>query len=285
MFNVEVVKIVAGVAGLAGIGALLAFTVFREILRKNFFPKLTRSQGYRVINRLIAASLVVSSLCIAAWCIVMLHSRDTESNEDTHKQRLIDSPDYVTMPDPPQNPGCPNPQERAVLNYFSVSYTNPAEPCHDFPALSARVIRGGKYPQNQQELEKGVTARAGDVIRVRVYVHNGAAPIGTDPNLTTAKNVMLVTRADSDIGPIHYIKIRFGGDNTNFESRTLTVMTSAREQLQVIPSSGQIRDYLNSDSLLRSDFDIGNNVVELGDIEPCWKHSLFVYYDLKVVSA
>ncbi len=188
----------------------------------------------------------------------------------------------VSTTDPYHYRLCPDPPTHAALNHYAVSYQNPAEPCHDFPALSGRVLPDGKYPTSQEIFEKGLTAHSGQGIRVRLFIDNGAA-INLDPAQTTARNVLLITRVDPDSGPVHQIKIRFAGENTNIQERVLTVFTASNERLEVIPNSGQIRNWKNSEALLRSNVDIGNNVVNLGDIEPCFEHSLFIYYDLRVI--
>ncbi|MDQ3903320.1 MAG: hypothetical protein M3247_06750 [Thermoproteota archaeon] len=188
----------------------------------------------------------------------------------------------TTMTDPYHYQQCPKPPTHAELNHYPVSYENPAEACHDFPALSARVLPDGKYPRSQQELVQGLIVHAGQAIRVRIFIDNGAA-INLDPAQTIARNVSLITKVDTDSGPVHQIKIRFAGDNTNIQERVLTVITASNERLEVIPNSGQIRNWVNSESLLKGNVDIGNNVLSLGDIEPCFEHSLFIYYDLKVV--
>src|SRR5205807_1376910 len=100
--------------------------------------------------------------------------------------------------------------------------------CHDFPALSARILPNGKYPSSQQELVQGLTVHAGQGIRVRIFIDNGAAT-NLDPAQTTARNVLLITKVDKGSGPVHQIKIRFAGDNTNVQERVLTVITASNE--------------------------------------------------------
>jgi hypothetical protein len=214
---------------------------------------------------------------------------DAKKVSETSYEKGFSSPsslaaqDSVANKDPYHDSRCPEPPTHAVLNHYPVSFTNPAEPCHDFPALSARLLPDEKYPQSEQDLTRVFRIHDGDVIRVRLYIDNGAAPINTNPEMTTARKVSLVTSLDSEQGPLHHVNISFGGENTNLESRALTIMTAPDERLEVVPKSGQLRNWLNSDSLLRNNFEIGNNVFDLGDIEACWEHSLFLYYDLRVV--
>jgi hypothetical protein len=77
----DVLKIVAQVAGIGGVGIGAATFVFRDILRREIFPQLTKADAYRVI-RLI--SVLVWSIAIAgilAW--VWLNGKiDAETHGD-----------------------------------------------------------------------------------------------------------------------------------------------------------------------------------------------------------
>ena len=49
----DVLRIVGQVAGIGGIALGVLLIVFRDVIRKAIFPKLTKDQGYRLL-RLIA---------------------------------------------------------------------------------------------------------------------------------------------------------------------------------------------------------------------------------------
>lgn len=58
--NAELVKVVGAVAGAVGVLTLLVTSVFREIIRKNIFPKLTKGQAYRVVLSIIVLTSGIS---------------------------------------------------------------------------------------------------------------------------------------------------------------------------------------------------------------------------------
>ncbi|MGO8529947.1 hypothetical protein ACC756_06225 [Rhizobium ruizarguesonis] len=65
----ETLKVLAQVAGIGGVAIGAAILVFRDIIRKNIFPRLSKEDAYRVI-RLI--SILVWSIAIAgiiAWVL------------------------------------------------------------------------------------------------------------------------------------------------------------------------------------------------------------------------
>lgn len=55
---------IAGIGGLA-LGVLLL--VFREVIRKNVFPSLTREQAYNILKLIIVLTFIVALVGIAAW--------------------------------------------------------------------------------------------------------------------------------------------------------------------------------------------------------------------------
>src|SRR5260370_31066374 len=56
-----------------------------------------------------------------------------------------------------------------------------------------------------------------------------------------------------------------------------TVMTTATEKLLVVPKSGQMLNWQNSEALLGNNLDIGNSILDLVDLPPYWQASLFLY--------
>lgn len=60
----EVVGKVAGIAGL-GIGAMLL--IFREVIRRNIFPKLEKDHAYKIIRLIVILVWSIAVLGIFAW--------------------------------------------------------------------------------------------------------------------------------------------------------------------------------------------------------------------------
>lgn len=65
--DAQVLKVVGAVAGIGGIALALFFWLFRDIVRKNIFPRLTTDQAYRTIRLLMILATVVALAGIASW--------------------------------------------------------------------------------------------------------------------------------------------------------------------------------------------------------------------------
>jgi hypothetical protein len=65
--NAEIIRIAGQIAGIGGlaIGALLL--VFRDVIRKEIFPNLTREHGYKIIRLIIVLTFFIALAGIAAW--------------------------------------------------------------------------------------------------------------------------------------------------------------------------------------------------------------------------
>lgn len=66
----ELFKIAGAVAGIGGIALAAVVYIFREVIRKEIFPRLTRGQAYKLLNRVIVLIFVIGVLGIAAYLIV-----------------------------------------------------------------------------------------------------------------------------------------------------------------------------------------------------------------------
>ena len=170
----------------------------------------------------------------------------------------------------------------ATLNPFPTSFINPAPPCHNFPTLDARIVEGDKYSGNEVVRSLGRNAKVGDTVRVRVYIDNGAAN-SMPPAQTVAKNVKVDSSVDTESGTEHTIKVSLTGDNTNTVSRIFTLRTDTNSILEVIPNSGQVRNWQNQ--VVRDNVQIGGNTFPVGDLEPGFATDLFLYFDVKVAAA
>jgi hypothetical protein len=186
----------------------------------------------------------------------------------------------VSLPEPSE---CLDPPETATLNYWPVTYVDHREPCHDFPPIDARLVKKEGYSRNREEWERGLTAHAGDEIYAVVYINNGAVTNAehANPGMGNARNVRLTTEVRPEEGDVHYINVRFAGDNTNSVSGSFKITTAEHERLEVVPRSGEIIDY-NLQTVSKG-FDVGNNVVNVGDFEPKWETSRFIRFKLRVV--
>jgi hypothetical protein len=67
--DAELVRIAGQIAGIGGlaIGALLI--LYRDVIRKNIFPQMTKDQAYRLLRLIIILAWSVAIVGIAAWVI------------------------------------------------------------------------------------------------------------------------------------------------------------------------------------------------------------------------
>jgi hypothetical protein len=66
----ELFKIAGAVAGIGGIALAAVFYIFREVIRKEIFPQLTKEQAYKLLNRIIVLIFVIGVLGVAAYLVV-----------------------------------------------------------------------------------------------------------------------------------------------------------------------------------------------------------------------
>lgn len=55
-------KIVGVIAGIGGIAIATVVLIFREVIRKEIFPQLTKHQAYILLNRIIVLTFVIGAL-------------------------------------------------------------------------------------------------------------------------------------------------------------------------------------------------------------------------------
>jgi hypothetical protein len=65
--DADVLKIVGQVAGIGGLALGVFLLLFRDIIRKNIFPKLPSAEAYRLLRLIIGAVWSVAIVGIAAW--------------------------------------------------------------------------------------------------------------------------------------------------------------------------------------------------------------------------
>jgi uncharacterized repeat protein (TIGR01451 family) len=175
---------------------------------------------------------------------------------------------------------CVNPPVVATLNYWPVTFSNPAEPCKDFPALDAKVD-GSQFSSSQADLDNGIDLPANGVGVALMYIHNGAAT-NLDPNQTTARNVRVTSNLELAASSTHTLSSTFAANNTNTVSRTFRVNTPANTRLEIVPNSGKLFDYQGN--LLRDNLSVGNNTYTIGDMLSCFEHSVFLSFRFRAVT-
>ena len=65
--DLEIVKVVGQVAGIGGLSIGFVILIFRDIIRKNIFPSLTKSQSFRIILIVVICTWSIALSGIGAW--------------------------------------------------------------------------------------------------------------------------------------------------------------------------------------------------------------------------
>jgi hypothetical protein len=65
--DADVLKVVGQVAGIGGLALGVFLLLFRDIIRKNIFPKLPPAEAYRLLRLITVAVWSVAIVGIAAW--------------------------------------------------------------------------------------------------------------------------------------------------------------------------------------------------------------------------
>ena len=78
--DVEILKTAGQVAGIGGLSIGLAILVFRDVIRKNIFPSLTKAQSFRIILIVVVCTWSIALAGIGAW--VYTETYAPEKKED-----------------------------------------------------------------------------------------------------------------------------------------------------------------------------------------------------------
>ena len=78
--DVEILKTAGQAAGIGGLSIGLAILVFRDVIRKNIFPSLTKAQSFRIILIVVVCTWSIALAGIGAW--VYTETYAPEKKED-----------------------------------------------------------------------------------------------------------------------------------------------------------------------------------------------------------
>jgi hypothetical protein len=65
--DVQVFRTLGGIAGLAGLAIGMILLLYREIVRKNVFPTLTKRDAYRLLRNIAVLSWSIAMFGILSW--------------------------------------------------------------------------------------------------------------------------------------------------------------------------------------------------------------------------
>lgn len=78
-------KIAGEIAGIGGICLVVLLVLFREVIRKNMFPKLTKKQAYRLMVTIIISVGIIALSGIIAWSYALQKSALESSTKNIGK--------------------------------------------------------------------------------------------------------------------------------------------------------------------------------------------------------
>ncbi|MCC7356221.1 MAG: DUF11 domain-containing protein [Candidatus Doudnabacteria bacterium] len=193
-----------------------------------------------------------------------------------NQERVTNAQDNIACANGPTD-------NRPHLNTFPVRSVNNNAPvlnpdgtytCYDFPFMAARKGNGSFTTGSVNNVANG------DMIQVRLYVHNTAPANG--PASTVANDVSITSNFTNNVNKAVITASASATNAPEHPSGRFEVNLASGQRLELVENSGQIQHY--GGGYGRSDFQIGNNTVTLfPTLEGCYDKSKFVYYKFRVV--
>jgi len=82
--ELSLVKTLGQIAGIGGLGISLVIIIFRDIIRKNIFPKLSKKDSFKLFKLIIILSWSIALLGILTWTFLEKNIKmDKTNNNDT----------------------------------------------------------------------------------------------------------------------------------------------------------------------------------------------------------
>lgn len=92
MSEYDLFKTAGAVAGIGGIALAAVVYIFREVIRKEIFPQLTKEQAYKLLNRIIVLIFIIGVLGIAAYLVVNWQKGNRGNANDSPSQSAAPTP-------------------------------------------------------------------------------------------------------------------------------------------------------------------------------------------------
>lgn len=80
MASSEILQVVGKAAGIGGLALGVFLLIFRDIIRRNIFPKLSPTHAYRLITLIVSLTFLISAVGIGAY--VYMHRASDEVVDD-----------------------------------------------------------------------------------------------------------------------------------------------------------------------------------------------------------
>ncbi len=149
--------------------------------------------------------------------------------------------------------GCSPVYDSPIFNPYPVTWNNdPGTSCEDLPVLSGNVQGAGYFSSDFQ-------AQAGETIKMRIYVHNGAASNSGATMHGVSVNTDIQESGD---GSTHTLRTTLSADNAASKDGYVTIHTPAGSHLEFV--SGDANPYI-------------------GDLDACFEFSRAFEFYIRVV--
>src|ERR1041385_2667393 len=73
-------KVAGAIAGIGGLALAAVVYIFREVIRKEIFPQLTKEQAYTLLNRIVVLVFVIGVLGLGAYLVVNWQNRMNQND-------------------------------------------------------------------------------------------------------------------------------------------------------------------------------------------------------------
>ncbi len=84
--NSTLLETLGAIAGIGGIALGVLLLLFRDVIRKNIFPNLTRDQGYRIIRLFLILTFLIALAGIVAWAWSITSSKEERANKQHSRE-------------------------------------------------------------------------------------------------------------------------------------------------------------------------------------------------------
>jgi hypothetical protein len=151
-------KTLGAIAGIGGIALGVVVLIFKEVIRKEIFPKLTKTQSYKLLNNIVILTFVTGVLGVAAYLVVNWRSRNPDN---PNPPRTVETP--TPTPELAELPGAVLDQNEQPLQGAKVTLD-------DLPGMQAvETSSDGVFTL------KDIPKKYGEGVRIRV-VKKGYKP-------------------------------------------------------------------------------------------------------------
>ncbi|MFC1664962.1 hypothetical protein ACFL17_04950 [Pseudomonadota bacterium] len=79
--EIELMKVAGQIAGIGGLAIGVITLVYKDVIAKNIFPKLTKQQSYSLLRLIVILSFSIAVVGVGAWVFVASNTRQQDLKE------------------------------------------------------------------------------------------------------------------------------------------------------------------------------------------------------------